>query len=95
MASRDLFDTVSQREISRNAPSPLEGVTIRMPSLIDSTPEGYGRFGVGDSKYDWGIKPEDIGTLEERRAARQSGSEQFLGFLNQAWWNYRRYWLFA
>jgi len=84
MPNRNIFDTVTQRKVPRTTPSPFENVVVGRDAFVDLNPEPLGRFGLGNSKYDWGIKPDEIYTIADRRAARQGVGEQFVNFLNQA-----------
>jgi hypothetical protein len=84
MANRSLFDTVTQRKLPRETPSLFEGVTVGGDAFTSANPGSYGSTGLGDSRHDWGIKADEIYTLADRRAARQTVGEQFGSFINQA-----------
>jgi len=65
-------------------PSLLDEVVYGRDMFMNQEPQAAGRFGVGESKHDWGIKYEDIDNLGDRRARAQTVGEQFGAFLNQA-----------
>ena len=76
---RSIFDTVSGESVPTN-----KAKSLFDPASASEDPQALGRFGLGESKHDWGIKPSMVGDLQGIRAAHQTVGEQFGAFLNQA-----------
>lgn len=80
---KSLMDTVIYPEQTKQKDL-LNGIVMGKETLITENPLPAGRFGVGDSRHDWGIHDEQLTSLQDIRAAHQSSGEQFLAFANQA-----------
>ena len=81
---RTIFDTVVGTTVpTTSAPSLLDTISTGREEFISDDPQALGRYGLGESKHDWGIRAKDIDRLDEIRASHQSGFEQFGAFLNQ------------
>lgn len=83
-----LYDAIASNTINTTtgleSRSPLDRAISFSPSLIKEEPISLGRYGVGESKYDTDIHPEDVYNLEEIRGEQQPGIAQFGAAVNQA-----------
>jgi hypothetical protein len=82
---QSLLDTITYPEQSKSTTiNPIDTIVSGKEDLITGNPQAAGRFGVGDSRHDWGIYDEQLLDLNNIRAAHQGPGEQFLAFANQA-----------